>query len=122
MNGILLGLEERDNRLQLKNELFPCCSGEGFRSVNDLGLRRCALKARLDSVQKIWLQFQHYWPKASRDFMFSSSTNSAEILRNVSDVIKGQSPQATSLSGEKSIPGNLWLMALVAGGLESKLT
>lgn len=114
LNGILLGLDVRDNDLHVLPELFPCCKGEGTRLDTRLdAMVRCSLKTRFEKTFRVLESFYRHWgEEQARAPHHVSPARGARILAEVSGVLKGNKPQAHLLKGEKDKPGDLYAMAL----------
>lgn len=116
LNGVLLGLEVRDNELHFQPEFFPCCQGaaERFDSRANAVIR-CDLKVRFKAARDLLVQYFRIWggdPSSAPHLI--TSEQSARIIGLVSDAMKGNRPQGTMVKGKPGKPGDLWSMALAA--------
>lgn len=114
LNGILLGLKVSESDVEVQANFFPCCHGsaERFEAATQT-LRRCDLKKRLQTTRLLlaryyqeWWQIHPHWPHQL------SPEQSAVILRECSQILKGNAPQALIRAGEKQKPGLIYAMAL----------
>lgn len=112
LNGILLGLDITDACLKLREEIFPCCAGQGYLETDHNSRYRCSLRHRLRMIEDVLRQYYRSWGKDFPAPHQLGSNHAARILRHVSDTIKGNRPQGTILTGKRGQPSEIWPMAL----------
>lgn len=114
LNGILIGLEYKDDALVFKKKIFPCCEGEGqYYDQRTEKIYHCNLIKRFRKTEALFHKYESIWPEQfPKGIHLDTDQKSAQILRKVADVLKGNSPQAYLKMGNSREPSYFWSMAM----------
>lgn len=116
LNGVLLGLDCSPTDIAPQEKMFPCCAGAGFRDDPRAdGLRRCGLAARMNATRALLGQYVSVWGETAPTLPHQMPPQkSARLIMEVADTLKGRRPQASTRSGTKDKPGDIYALALTA--------